>query len=404
VSRNGLPGGPEPTAPPIGPAQNLRPPVCDRVIVVGFYPPPFGGEAIHVRQLAQFLRERGMAVDILNLNRRAGPSAEYRSARSQIGRLKMLWSQPNHSAVLHLHAIGHNWMSWVVIAVVALTVRLKGITAAITVHSGLFPAYVNTFGPMRRRLGGWLLWSFRRVVCVNPDIARAVHRLGISGPRSLVVSPFLGVPAGLMLSVADRALIDRFDPLLVAVGGGDSDPERGLPIVAYACKELLRRNPMLGVLFLGARVGRTIELLIEQLGLSERAVCLGEVSHDRCLSLLRAADVVVRSTFADGDSITVREAIALGVPVVASATDYRPEGVVLFEKGDAADLERKLDRMIQERARPGANDAARQDGGQTLWRLYLGLAGPNSDAAWSDPPGEPLADTGTSRVILEPGG
>jgi glycogen(starch) synthase len=385
VSRNGSPGvsksgGAEPTAPPIGRVQNLPPAVCGRVIVAGFYPPPFGGEAIHVRQLARFLRERGFAVDILNLNRRAAPSDEYRSARSQIGRLRMLWSQPTRSAVLHLHAIGHNWMSWVIIAAVALTVRLKGITAAITVHSGLFPDYVHAFGPMRRRLGGWLLRSFRRVVCVNPDIARAVRRLGIPAPRSVVISPFLGVPAGLMLSAADGALIDRFDPLLVAVGGGDRDPECGLPIVAYACKELVRSNPTLGVLFLGARVGRTIGPLIEQLGLSERAVCLGEVSHERCLSLLRAADIVVRSTFADGDSLTVREALGLGVPVVASATDYRPNGVVLFRKGDPADLERKLDRVIHERARPGAIVVASLDVEAALRRLYLDLTQPGSDA------------------------
>jgi len=31
--------------------------------------------------------------------------------------------------------------------------------------------------------------------------------------------------------------------------------------------------------------------------------------------------------FYDGDAISVREALALGVPVVASDTDYRPEDI-----------------------------------------------------------------------------
>ena len=50
----------------------------------------------------------------------------------------------------------------------------------------------------------------------------------------------------------------------------------------------------------------------------------------------------MRSTFADGDAITVREALDLGIPVVASDVVARPPGAVLFTTGDEADLSRKL--------------------------------------------------------------
>ena len=56
--------------------------------------------------------------------------------------------------------------------------------------------------------------------------------------------------------------------------------------------------------------------------------------------------MVVRSTFVDGDAITVREALAFGVPVVASDTAFRPEGVTLFRKGDVSDLVAKLRQVL----------------------------------------------------------
>jgi glycosyltransferase involved in cell wall biosynthesis len=345
-----------------------------RVILAGFYPPPLGGEAIHVKQLVRLLRERGMDVEVLNLNRRAEPSTEYRSARSRLGLLMMLVHQPERSALLHLHANGHNWMSWTIIAVIALTVRLKGIVAALTVHSGLCPEYVNYFGPMRRWGAAWILRSFRRIVSVNSEILKTVHGLGIVGPQCIVISPFLGVAVASDLNDADRALTHRFHPLLVTVAGGDRDPERGLPTVAHACKQLLPDMPTLGVVFLGSHVGRIIRPMIWQLGLSERAVCLGEVSHERCLSLIRAADVVVRSTFADGDSIAVREAVGLGVPVVASDTDYRPDGVALFRKGNAVDLHRQVTRIIRRDSRPNITKPADQQFEDAHWQLYLDLA------------------------------
>ena len=109
---------------------------------------------------------------------------------------------------------------------------------------------------------------------------------------------------------------------------------------------------------MGWQVGPKTRPLIDELGLARRAVCLGEVSHERCLAFLRAADVVVRSTFVDGDAITVREALAFGVPVVASDTDFRPEGVTLFRKGDVSDLVAKLGQVL---AAPRAGSLAAPD-------------------------------------------
>src|SRR5205085_11930594 len=50
----------------------------------------------------------------------------------------------------------------------------------------------------------------------------------------------------------------------------------------------------------------------------------------------------------DGDASSVREALAMGVRVVASDTDFRPRGVRLFPKGDADALADAIDKALAE--------------------------------------------------------
>jgi glycosyltransferase involved in cell wall biosynthesis len=51
-------------------------------------------------------------------------------------------------------------------------------------------------------------------------------------------------------------------------------------------------------------------------------------------ALYCGTDVFVRPTITDGDSVSVRECLSLGVPVVASDAVARPPGCVLFKSRD----------------------------------------------------------------------
>ncbi len=360
-----------------------------RVVLAGFYPPPFAGEPVHVMQLAQLLREHALTVRVLNLNRQAKPSQEYEGSGSRLGLLWRLLTLADGASILHLHTNGHSRKSWLMILVASLAGRLRGITMVLTLHSGLLPGYVAGFGAVRRRLARWILSPFTRIICVNPEICRSVMAIGIAGAQTAVIPAFLGVPGAPELFPQDRSLSEGFRPLLVAVAGGEEDPERGLAVVLRAVQQLVPLHPGLGAILMGWQVGPKTRPLIGELGLATHAVCLGEVSHDRCLALLRASDVTVRSTFVDGDAITVREALAFGVPVVASDTDFRPEGVTLFRRGDVSDLTAKLAQVL---GRPTGRESSRRpahDPGPGIWQLYAELAGSEDPAGGVVPASTP---------------
>lgn len=55
-------------------------------------------------------------------------------------------------------------------------------------------------------------------------------------------------------------------------------------------------------------------------------------------ALLKHADVYVRATLTDGDALSVREALSLGVRTIASDAAVRPVGVEIYATGDADNL------------------------------------------------------------------
>lgn len=366
-----------------------------RVLLAGFYPPPYAGEPIHVKQLAHLLRGQGLQVDILNLNRHAPPSSEYLGARSPFELVRLLYTAPEPRSVLHLHTNGHSWRSWAMITAAAMAGRFRGVTGLLTLHSGLLPGYVNLFRAPRRMFAGWVLRSFARVIAVNDEIAAAVSSLTADTSRVRVIPAFLGITTVPGLSPEDRAAIRDLKPLIVAVAGGEEDPEHGLSVVVRALPRLIERFPGVGAVLIGWQTGPKTNALIAELGLGKHARCLGEVSHERCLSLLRAADVVVRSTFLDGDAITVREALALGVPVVASDTGLRPRGVVLFRKGEIGDLVAQLTGVLKDQAPSLVGPGTPDHSAEELWQTYAELIDQDGVRACSSRVGGGTGESGS---------
>jgi glycosyltransferase involved in cell wall biosynthesis len=101
-------------------------------------------------------------------------------------------------------------------------------------------------------------------------------------------------------------------------------------------------------------------------GLGDRVLALGELPARTALAVVAASDLFVRPTRADGDSLAVREARALGIRVVASDAAARPPGTALFATGDWRSLARAVKRALAAPPPP----PARGDGFPALLALY----------------------------------
>ena len=63
--------------------------------------------------------------------------------------------------------------------------------------------------------------------------------------------------------------------------------------------------------------------------------------------IIQKSDLFVRPTVIDGDAISIREALFLGIPVVTSDCIPRPDGVVLFKNRDIDDFVGKIQIVLE---------------------------------------------------------
>jgi glycosyltransferase involved in cell wall biosynthesis len=211
----------------------------------------------------------------------------------------------------------------------------------LTLHSGLAPAYLAPGRSAARLLAGIACSFYKRMIAVSPDVRDAVLSLGVAAKHVEVVPAFVAArPA--KGDNPELARLTNRRPLLVTTLF--FRPEYGFELLVEAIDQLRPRYPGIACLVIGSgEEHERAEELVSQRGLQKSIFLLGNVTHETCLQLISHADLFVRPTLVDGDANSVREALAMGRRVVASDAAQRPAGVVLFRKGDGADLAEKIE-------------------------------------------------------------
>jgi glycosyltransferase involved in cell wall biosynthesis len=322
--------------------------------------------ATHCHELLRALAAAGAHVELVD-PRRVGPGGRDGRARL-IARLALARLRRE---LVHVHTNGHNRKSWLLAAVCAV-----GHTgpSLLTLHSGLAPDYLRAHAPLVRRIAA----RYSRVVAVNAEIAAALVDAGLPPARVVVAAAFSAASLALRLSPPGLAQLRRAHPLLVAAALAPG-PEYGAAVLLDAFARVRARRPDAGLVVYGPGTrAPALAAAARARDLGGAVHHLGELERRRALAVVAAADVFVRPTLADGDAISVREALALGRPVVASAVGSRPSQVALFPAGDAAACAERIFQSLSPRL---PESGPRVDCLPTLLDLYVRLGGQLSPVA-----------------------
>lgn len=130
-------------------------------------------------------------------------------------------------------------------------------------------------------------------------------------------------------------------------------PVKGVPVLLESLAILRREHPDVVLTLAGDGPDRQfLERRAAELGLQQHARFLGYQSQSQVRRLLRETDVFVSSSFAEGVPVVLMEAMAAGVPVVATRIAGVPElvddGVCgwLVPPGDPGALADKIDMLL----------------------------------------------------------
>jgi glycosyltransferase involved in cell wall biosynthesis len=313
----------------------------------------------------------GLQCTVLNIQPRAPSSSAYVKVSGRFDLMKKLARHVLDDWTLSVHINGHNPKSWSVAVLCGVAAHF-GCGGTLTVHSGMAPEYLRGATAWRRTAARLACVMYSRVVCVNEEIADSIAQLGIQRDV-LDIKPAYEPVQRIECVVPEH--LNRWmsgHPVFLSVTLSFR-PEYGFELLMDAVSRLKRKHPGLGCLVMGTGEDRfAAQELIHKNRLDETVFLAGDLDHQLCLTAISRSAAFVRPTFRDGDSISVREAIALGVPVVASNVGTRPAGTLLFEAGNIEGLVRQVEAVLapsgcDARAKSLAPEAAgMSDGG---WQM-----------------------------------
>lgn len=349
-----------------------------KVLLIGDFPPPYGGIAIHLKSFSKILRELGIEYRVINV----GASRKLQvqgcvGVRNEADFICKALGSLRDSDILHLHINGHNHKSWQLALLCGVIGRVKRKKCVLTIHSGMAPDYLQKQRrTWKRKLISASLRFYRRVICVNWDIRVSLNDYDGETEKYVHIPAFIF--AG---KETDKGTVDS------TVGFGPQSfpvicsvvlfsPEYGIELLSNATRLLRKEYPELKLIIIGggARSSRYKELEMQS-GLESGLVVFDDLEHTECLRVIAESDLFVRPTYADGDSISVREALAVGTPVLASDVVSRPDGAVTFRTGDLGELTSKMKFCVSNLGylRKGMKDKEKVSFGEQIIDLYHGL-------------------------------
>jgi glycosyltransferase involved in cell wall biosynthesis len=347
-----------------------------KVVLIGPYPPPHGGVQTHLVALQQFLTRQGADVSVINVARHTGkaspPGVFFPS--SSLGVLQLLFRlRPD---VIHYHAGGT--LPARVLGLALATTLVPRAATVFTFHSGGFPT-----SPEGRSVGpasvtGFILRRIDRLIAVNPELAAWYAQAGVSPSHVEQISPFGGLAddGTAELPAALENFLRSHSPVIATVGL--LEPEYDLELQIAALGQLRRHFPKAGLVMVGSgSLANSLRARVESDSNRDHLLLSGDLPHQIALQIIRRSDVLARTTWYDGDALSVREALALGTPVIASDTGMRPAGVVTIPPRDRDALVTAITAIARRPApRSVTPDRSEPDGRalSAVFRVYQSLA------------------------------
>ena len=335
---------------------------CPRsVSLLGPLPPPIGGIAIHVQTLAEILTSEGVQCRVFDY----GPKGVRGSVRALLRSANVILWAIYHSAVkgstLHVHLSFGRLFAWI-----AAPLSILGLFRPlfITVHSGSFPRQVEGVSRFKRWLLGRAFRSARCVIAVSEEVKRAlIEKLGVCPRAVRVIPPFLGAPP-------TPGGITRTAASVIA---------SGYCTALYAWLDLVK------ALKADSRIVRAdfvmyntidpgyLSKVREEIGTDSRFNLRFDIPRNAFLEMLARSDIFIRPTYADGDSLAIREALLAGCKVVASDCVSRPKGVILFRTADVRALSEAVRTCCLAKQWTTAEQGVGLEAYQAIRSLYAGV-------------------------------
>ena len=333
-----------------------------KIDIIGSYPPPYGGISIHIKRLSEHLREKGVACTVYDTSAAGlgGSPPEKGPDVIPITR-PVTWAMKyfctTDADIVHLDA-ADDWKLRLYAGLAIGWLRRKKLVITINGNDIAWPYAISCLkkpgaGFFGRLLAGLVILAHRRaayVACTNEDIRKLMLSAGIRPGRCGTVSAFIppvvraedarGLPPEVL------SFLESHSPVISAgafkINFYRGQDVYGLDMCVALCANLKQTYPRIGVIFCLPIIGdedyfSRMNREIKEKNIGDNFMFITRPLNE-VYTIWQQSDIFVRPTVTDGDAVSLREALYLKTPSVASDVVPRPEGTVLFQTGDIEDF------------------------------------------------------------------
>jgi glycosyltransferase involved in cell wall biosynthesis len=315
-----------------------------KVVLLGPYPPPYGGVSVYVGALFERLKARGLRLWTYGDEEVRAPGVRFmKDKRREL--VPLLLREGRAARVADCTHFLLEYPSALVPAWVILK-RLLGFGWVKIVHDGSLPSRHARFGPARRALFRAAARSVDEFVVVSAELERWLRdEVGVTRPVTLIGSllpvPYRDGETPLPAQI-DEEFFDALRHARRVCSIGVFIPEYGFLHAAEAVERLRRETGEdIALVLLDGGFARDEAYREKVLGDRAWITVLKNVPHPAVFTILERCDAFVRGFGLESYGLSRVEAIWSGLPVVATRAG-ETRGTLAYDFGDVDALAAQL--------------------------------------------------------------
>jgi glycogen synthase len=315
-----------------------------KTVLLGPYPPPYGGVSIYIQTLYEFFKDRAVEFWMFGDEEVKGPNIRFMKDK----RWELLPLVMRRGANARIADCTHFLIEYPSIMVpvwVALKQLLRFEWIKI-MQDGSLPSRYKKFNPIRKELFRLAVQSVTEFIVISEELEDWVRieigvRQNISLIKNLFPVPYRSA-AGSLPDEIESALLSYQKSSKRVCSIGVFIPSYGFKHVVAAVEKLRQETGTdIGLLLLDGDFAADENYRADVLDGRDWITVLKNVTHPCVFEILRGSDVFVRAVEREGYGLSRVEAIWCGLPVVATRSG-ETRGMLLYDFGDQEELGRQL--------------------------------------------------------------
>ncbi len=325
-----------------------------KILILGCYPPPYGGVSIHIERLSRYL----INSDNVTVLGSTSTDPKCNFVERWNGRLVDILNKlmSRNYDIIHDHTQYyqfHSIISSILFLLIMIMTRSRWV---LTIHDGTYPDRLNNASIIKKVLTRFFFKNVTAIICINDQLKSLVHEYGANPSKIYLIKSFLPIERHLVeLPPEVHAFITEHNPVIVSAGAFDKI--YNFDLIVQATERIAKHYNNIGLILVDGNFASdsclqdNVQRFIDEFGLCQNVLILKDVPNPVALTIYDKADLFIRGAFPDGDGISVRECLYLGTPVLATDTGLRPAEVVTYQHDNIDDLVEKIIWILENRTK-----------------------------------------------------